>query len=234
MLMKTVTLSAFAGIAAVALAACAVRQPLDLAPAPNAKAVEGVGKGAVDTAGGVRVEARAGAWKWNPEDLAIKVTPFFVELENTGSSRVLVRYNNFSVTDASGKRHAAMPPYDLSGSVTESYTVQNPYYPYTGFTVAPYLRRYYPRMAFYDGTFAYDQTYYDPYLTSFRRIRLPTTDMVQRALPEGVLAPGGKISGFVYFEHVDATSSSLNFQFAMTEATTNQPLATAHIPFVIR
>lgn len=26
--------------------------------------------------------------------------------------------------------------------------------------------------------------------------------MLQRALPEGVLAPGGRISGFVYFDHV--------------------------------
>jgi hypothetical protein len=35
-----------------------------------------------------------------------------------------------------------------------------------------------------------------------RGLELPTSDMLQRALPEGVLAPGGRISGFVYFDHV--------------------------------
>src|SRR5262249_40500743 len=155
------------------------------------------------TAAGVTVEAHADAWQWVPKDLDAKVTPLLVTLENKSDRPILVRYNRFHLTTGAGRQYSAMPPYDINGTVSETYTVRNAHYPYAAFAIAPYLSRWYPAMRRYSGAFLYDPIYYDPYLTRFREIQLPTADMVQRSLPEGVLEPGGRLTGFVYFERVD-------------------------------
>ena len=154
--------------------------------APNATPVGGPGRGAVTTAAGIRVAAHAGAWQWGPSDLDTKVTPILLELQNNGQMPVLVRYNHITLPDSLGHRFAAMPPYDTNGSLSEAYTIQNPIYGFDRFAVAPYLSRWYPRFTRYDGAFAYDPTYYTPYVTRYHTVQLPTVDMVQRALPEGV------------------------------------------------
>ena len=66
--------------------------------------------------------------KWQPTDLANKVTPILVELENTSDAPILVRYNRISLTDADGHRFAVMPPYDIDGTVSQAYTIDSPYY----------------------------------------------------------------------------------------------------------
>jgi hypothetical protein len=68
----------------------------------------------------------------------------------------------------------------------------NPLYGFDRFAIAPYLSRWYPRFTPYGGTFAYDPAYYTPYVDAYQDIRLPTVDMVQRALPEGVLSPAAR------------------------------------------
>ena len=116
-----------------------------LQPAPGAMVVSGPGQGAEATAAGLRVTAHAQAWKWGPSDLETKVTPLLIELENNGRLPVLVRYNHFWLTDAQGHRFNAMPPYDVDGTVTEREVIENPYYGFSNFTLAPYLARWYPR-----------------------------------------------------------------------------------------
>lgn len=44
---------------------------------------------------------------------------------------------------------------------------------------------------------------------------LPTVDMIERALPEGVLDPGRRMSGFLYFEHLRKPSSSAPIPYNM-------------------
>src|SRR5262245_66619822 len=85
-----------------------------------------------------------------------------------------------------------MPPFAIDEDVTEQYTVR--VFPYSGFAVAPYLRRYYPSLITAD-PFLLDRGFYDTMVPVFRRVRLPTGDMVQQALPEGVVAPGSKVAG---------------------------------------
>jgi hypothetical protein len=208
------------------------REEMQLAPAPSAITVAGPGHGAEATVAGIRTEARAEAWKWDPKDLTSKATPILVELENNGSRPVLIRYNRFHLTSNTGKQFAAMPPYDIRGTIQESHTVRNPYYPYHGFAVAPYLVRWYPRYRAYDGVFAYDASYYDPYMTRFHQVRLPTAEMVQRALPEGVLEPGGHVSGFVYFERLPKGVGPVQFTADLVDARTVASVGTVSIPFV--
>jgi hypothetical protein len=72
-----------------------------------------------------------------------------------------------------------------------------------GFYVAPYLRRHYPFFTPFNGPFLHDPFYYDSFHPAMKRVSLPTGDMVQKALPEGVLEPGGRITGFLYLETAD-------------------------------
>src|ERR1043165_4319131 len=142
-------------------------------------------------------------------------------MQNNGSHPVLLRYNEISLTDDAGNRFSVMPPYNIDGTVSEAFTVRNPYYGFSRFSVAPYLSRWYPRFARWNGAFAYDPAYYRPYVTRYADVALPTADMVQRALPEGVISPGGHAEGFIYFEafkrgaktltlNVDRKSTRLN------------------------
>jgi hypothetical protein len=215
----------------VATAGCS-SQVARIRTAPGTVVVPGIGEGASASAAGVRVIARAQAWQWEPRNLSTEVTPFLIELRNDGSHPVLVRYNRISLTDADGHRFMVMPPYDIDGSVTERYTVMNPYYGFNGFAVAPYLSRWYPRFTRYSGVFAYDPAYYTPYITQYRNIELPTADMVQRALPEGVLSPGGSAAGFVYFQALHSDARTLTLSVEMVDAVDGRSLGTATIPFV--
>ncbi|MDB4874391.1 MAG: hypothetical protein JWM41_837 [Gemmatimonadetes bacterium] len=221
-----------AGTAAVLGAAACSRTTAKLSPAPGVAVVPGPGQGAAASAAGVRVVARAQAWKWEPRDLDTKVTPIFVELQNDSDRPVAVRYNHISLTDAAGHRFNVMPPYDIDATLSEAFTVQSPYYGFDRFAVAPYLSRWYPRFSRYGGAFAYDPAYYSPYVTAYRNVRLPTVDMVQRALPEGVLSPGGRASGFVYFEALHRDAKTLTLAVDVIDANTGAVLGTAQIPFV--
>ncbi|HTE46103.1 MAG TPA: hypothetical protein VK636_12705 [Gemmatimonadaceae bacterium] len=227
---KLIIMSAVAGTA-LSGAAC-TRTIAKLSPAPGTNVVEGAGKGAAATVADVRVVARAGAWQWQPRDLETKATPILLELRNDAKYPVSVRYNRISLTDADGHRFAVMAPYDVDGSLSEAYTVRNPFYGFDRFTVAPYLSRWYPRFSRYAGAFALDRSYYSPYATRYREIKLPTVDMVQRALPEGVLSPGGHATGFVYFEALHRDAKTLTLTVDIVDASTGELVNTAHIPFV--
>jgi len=223
-------LAAGAVAGAVWTLGCA-RTVAELTPAPGAMRVSGTGEGATATIASVQVVARTKAWHWEPTDLDTKVTPMLIELQNNGTRPVLVRYNHISLMDDGGNRFAVMPPYDIDGTVSEAFTVENPYYGFNRFAVAPYLSRWYPRFARYDGAFAYDPAYYRPYYTRYLNVALPTADMVRRALPEGVISPGGHAEGFVYFEAFRRGARMLTLDVDVVDAVSGAVLGTAQIPF---
>jgi hypothetical protein len=224
-------LAAGAVVGAAWGSACA-RTVAELSPAPGATRVEGQGQGATATAAGMQVIARTKAWHFDPADLDTKVTPVLIELQNNSDRLVVVRYNHISLTDDAGNRFAAMPPYNIDGALSEAYTVSNPYYGFSRFAVAPYLSRWYPRFSRYDGAFAYDPTYYRPYYTRYLEVELPTAEMVRRALPEGVISPGGRAAGFVYFEAFKRSAKTLMLNVDIVDATSGSVLGTTHIPFM--
>jgi hypothetical protein len=224
-------LAAGAVAGAVWTLGCA-RTVAELNPAPGTTRVSGTGEGATATVASVQVIARSKAWHWDPTDLDSKVTPMFIEIQNNGSRPVMVRYNHISLVDDAGNRFNVMPPYDIDGTLSERFTVENPSYGFSRFAVAPYLSRWYPRFSRFDGAFAYDPAYYRPYYTRYVNVALPTADMVQRALPEGVISPGGQAGGFVYFEAFRRGAKTLTLDVDIVDAMTGAAIGTAHIPFV--
>lgn len=220
-------------IAVAAIGWGCARTTAVLSPAPGATVVSGgIGQGATATVAGVQVTARTKAWHWDPTDLDTKVTPMLIELQNNSARSVVVRYNHISLADDAGNRFNVMPPYDIDGTLSEAYTIRSPYYGFNRFAVAPYLSRWYPRFDRYDGAFAYDPGYYRPYVTRYAQVALPTADMVQRALPEGVISTGGHAEGFVYFEAFRRGAKTLTLSVDIVDAVSGTTLGTAQIPFV--
>lgn len=228
-----------AGVALATFIACSSSgvgrsTEVELVPALRADQVGSAGVNAIDTVAGIRVEVRPDAWQWSP-NLSGKSTPMFVDIQNSGKVPVALRYNRLRLTGASGQRYSAMPVFVLSGSPADSVIVRTPAYPVSGFTVAPHLRMYYVGAAHYDGPFTHDSVYYTRYLPALNRFALPAAEMVRRALPEGVLEPGGRVGGIVFFEPFShEVMPSITFTLELVNPDNNQSIGTAVIPFVAR
>jgi hypothetical protein len=217
-----------AAIAAVGVTGCASTP--ELVPAPGAQpAPPGPGKGAVGTVDGVRVIARSDAWSGFPPHLD-RVTPILVTIENEGKTPLRIRYNEFTlIAPATGASYAAIPPFDIRGTEVEPITTLG----YSGFWVAPYYAPYYPGLRPYYGAFPFDHYYYDQYFPAWIDISLPTGDMVQKALPEGVLDPGGRVTGYLYFQNVKREERVVNFTAELMNASTGASFGTVRIPFEV-
>jgi hypothetical protein len=206
-------------------AACAPQ----LRPAPDAALVAtGRGQGAAAEAGGVRVVARAGAWRAFPMALDAIATPVLVTIENESDVPLRLRYADLALVSPDGPRFAARAPFEIDGYIPEPAWGYYPYGPY----VRPYPRYYAVRnpagrLVMAD-PFWYDP-FYDPY--GFVSVPLPTADMVQLALPERVLEPRGRATGFVYFDRVSKVSR-VDFTARLVDDRTGAPHVTIVIPFV--
>jgi hypothetical protein len=185
----------------------------------------------VAAADGVRLEARVGAWRGVPDNLAAEVTPVLVTVTNEGDQPLRLRYNDFTLVSPSGKAFAALPPFNIEGAVGQY--VDPLEYPLLGFGVAPYLSPYYPWLVPFHGPVAFDSLYYRRYYPAFVRIDLPTGDMIRKALPEGVVEPQERVAGFLYFEHVGGEVAQVDLKAELINAHTSEQFATVRIPFLV-
>ncbi|QDG49522.1 hypothetical protein FIV42_01850 [Persicimonas caeni] len=77
-------------------------------------------------------------------------------------------------------------------------------------------------------------TYYSRYYPLYAEYQLPTGEMLVRALPEGVIDPGGRITGFVYFEDLESiepTPDRVTFRYVLVDAEANRRFGVVEIPF---
>jgi hypothetical protein len=236
LLSRSAPLAALLG--AVLLFASCSPQRTQLDPAPAANQAAGMTDAAVNVVDGVRVVAQSQAWPGMSE-VKSEVTPLRVVMENNSSMPVRIRYDEFALVGPQGMRYAALPPYGVEGTVTEpvlaeGYTpVTSPAFTYNNFYVAPYYASAYPTMTPYADPFYYDPVYYDRYYTAWESIALPTEEMIAEVLPEGVLDPGGRVEGFLYFERVDPDTPRVRFRADLVNANTGEEFGEVSIPFTV-
>jgi hypothetical protein len=180
---------------------------------------------------GVTISARANAWRGIPDNLASEVTPILVTLTNDGKASLLLRYSEFKLVSSSGQQFAALPPFDIKENISQP--IDPLAYPPIGFRVAPYLSPFYPGLVPFSGPFASARWYYNHYYPTWVRIHLPTTNMLQKALPEGVLESGGRITGFLYFENVGDDVARVDFMADLVSARDGARVATLSLPLLV-
>lgn len=220
------------------LAAGCSRQTV-LRPAPGADEVSWMDQAAVEEIEDVRVVAQANTWPGDP-DVETHVTPVRVVVENGSDHPVRLRYQEFALIAADGRRFAALPPYAVDGEVTDRVIVENPQpmsdpvFEYRRFTVASYTGPVYPTLGQYEGRFVYDPYYYHYYQDYWMDYELPTVTMLEHAIPEGVVAPDGRVAGYLYFEPVPPDQSKVRFRADVVDASSGRMLGEVSIPFVVK
>ena len=208
-------------VAAALLASACAHQ---LVPGPGAQVVEGHEKAATATVAGVTLVVSPDAWRGLPTTLGSLVTPLLVTIDNQSGRPVRVRWEQFALHGPGETRFAARAPLDIEGYVSEPVAAM-PYaaMPYGAFGYDPFWR---------SGLGPYGRHY--PWPPS-RRLPLPTHDMVERALREGVVEPHGRTTGFAFFDRAtQAKGSPLEFTMDLVDASTNERFAEVRIPFVVK
>lgn len=219
------------------LAGCASRS--DLQPAPDARMSDTLPSAAISKVGGIEVVAQSEAWTGRP-DVTQEITPVRIEIRNDGEHLLRIRYSDFALTNDKGVRYSSIPPYGIQGTVEEPMLVREyspvrqPRFRHRGFRVANYLSPAYPTMTASSDPFYYEPQYHSTYYRYWEYVDLPTPHMLDVGLPEGVVEPGGMVSGFLYFEHVDPGDDRVLFTADLVDARTGKRLGTASIPFLVK
>lgn len=216
----------------MALGGCAA----DLSPAPAANKVAGMEEAARSTIQGVTVLVQADGWP-GPLHIEEEVTPLKIRIDNDSGQPVRMRYNEFTLIGPNGASFAALPPSQIESEL--SVMTDAPGEPYgTGFyhryfAVAPYHVTLYPNIDPYTGRFPADPYYHSAYYSYWADVDLPTPEMRQRAIPEGVIRSGGSLDGWIFFERVDDDLPKVVFRADLVNADTGRKFAEARIPFAV-
>ncbi len=217
---------------AATLASCAGQE---LRPAAEATPAALRGEAAVAADSGVQVAASTGAWEARPFDLETELTPVLVEILNQSSRPLRIGYEAFWFSSQRGRIVRRLTALQHSGADRPAgLRAGNLTTLIRGFGGAPYLRGYYPMLGIYSGPFAFSDGYYGTYLpvwSGYRRIELPTEDMLERALPEGVVEPGGRVGGFLYFQRIKG-AGPFTFNADLVDARSGERFGGIVIPFV--
>jgi len=222
-------------MSAIAMGGCAGR---DLRPAPSAQQLDE--DTALATDHEVRVVAEADAWT-GPTKVDKAITPFKVTIENRSDRPVRVQLSKLKLTSPEAESYTALPPLKISGTAPvaeppRGWIARGPDYQAIGFGMAPaYATVYNTELLRHPSVFPYDALYYGTY-RDWPAQQLPTPEMIGRALPEGVLEPGGRVQGFVYFQKIprDVKSVTFSAQFDNADEDTAQRVASVRIPFSFR
>jgi hypothetical protein len=158
-----------------------------------------------------------------------------VAIENHSRQPLRIRYSEFTLTGSRGFTSAAIPPYRIAGTATAlaDETALVPRFAYDRFDLAPTYWGYYPGIPRWRYGWAHDTFHYDHYYPAWE-VALPTSDMMEQALPEGVLEPGGRVTGYLFFQRLDSHVTGATFRATLIEPTSGRSFGSLRVPFVMR
>jgi hypothetical protein len=211
------------------LAACVHQR--ELVPASGAQTLPGRPRTAEETVEGARVQVDSDAW--HSGQVSDVLSPVRVTIENHRDRPLRVSYGQFTLGGPSGFRLAALPPYQVAANDALAGAVAvPPGFVGSGFLVAPWAARYYRGVLPWYGPFPYDPVYYNRWYGAWPP-NLPNDEVLRRALPEGVLQPGGQVSGFLFFKE-QPPGTQLSLFMALVDAESGQSFGTIAIPFTVK
>jgi hypothetical protein len=206
-----------------------------LLPAASAHVVPGAPEAAAEEIQGLRVSADGDDWTGPPVDLSTRLTPVKVRIVNHSGAPAVIEYERFRLIGGHGHVYRAIPPIpvdhrtplDRVGTIVPVYAASN-------FYVAPRLHDIYPTLAAWSRPLARDEGAPSTGLYRLWSEDLPTRAMQRMSLPEGVLADGGEISGFLFFENATKRESRLIFRADIDDEEHGDRLAKIEIPFRVQ
>jgi hypothetical protein len=214
------------------LGGCGAKHDLD--PLSGVSRVQGIDEGVLASSGDVRVVLQTTHWP-GPTAIQQEITPVRVLITNQGKDPIAIRYQDFALYTPSGERLGAIPPFEVSGSVQQPITagpaVMSPTFSWTGFSVAPAYAPIYPTLTPWGSGFAWDPWYYRNYSSYWVNVPLPSPDMLAAALPEGVLQPGGRLDGWLYFPGIPRSADTVTFHAAITNPLTGIVSHDLEVPY---
>lgn len=197
-------------------------------PAASAQRVPGAPAYAASEVDGVRIAAAGDDWSGRPVDLGRQMTPVKVRIINHSGRPLRVLYEDLMLDGGRGHRYRPLPvvPIDHDARAT-----LEPTFGAEKFFVGPRYHDVYPSLPPWERQLPRDEAFYQNQYGRWPGA-LPTPEMKRMALPEGVLADGGQITGFVYFE--DATAERhITFRAELAADDDGQTLASIEIPFQV-
>ncbi len=218
-------------------AACA-RSP-DLEPANAATEIEGLDDAAGVVVSNVQIIVQPDEW---PEERVVpdNVTPVLVEIQNASQHALRLEYKLFALATSSGQKLSALPPFNVYGTWKEPRVARQGsrfelQYEAERFEVAPFYADLYEGVPSYRRPFVADQRYYGATYERWRKMDapLPTRTMQLMALPEGVLHPGGRVAGYLYFDKVPAAAERVDFHLSLVDAFDGEIFAVASVGFLV-
>jgi uncharacterized protein YceK len=208
---------------------------------------------------GLRLVARGDAWNGDPYDLPNVMTPILVDIENHTSRDIRVSYADFALTGDGGFRYSAVNPYATASRVganehkataddgaTVTLAAYRPHAPGTAHRAPPARRRAHRRF-FVRPRARVHFYYYEPWIYPFvvppfygdhvvvwseTAARKPSEDVLRLGLPEGVIKPGGRITGFLYFQNAGQRADHLRLSWA-AHTPDGKQVAALDVPFSV-
>ena len=200
-------------------------------PAKTARVIPDAPGFAVVEQGGVRVAASGDDWTSRPADLPNRLTPVRVRIINHSGRSVQILYDRFTLAGARGRLYRPLPPVPLfhHRPVDSAGTVR-PFFASDSFFVRLAYRDVYPSLPPWPTRLPGDDQLNERQYKLWGQ-GLPTREVQQMGLPEGVLSDGGQISGFLFFENATGRESKLLFKADLEEGQGGRMVTSISIPF---
>ena len=185
---------------------------------------------------GVTIVAQPG-WIAEP-DIASLVTPIRLIVENESGRPVRFRYGNLYLVDETGEIYPALPPFEIDAAFGQPLVAPHyqpfatPGFVYRDFEIASFYEPLYPRIPIFGRRFFFDPIFYERTYPYWTNTGLPTEDMLEAALPEGVLYQGGMVSGFTYFAPIPPETGELRLHMDLVDASSGFVFGAISMPLM--
>jgi hypothetical protein len=196
----------------------------------QAQQVPGSPNQARASASGVTLQVEVDSWNGDPANLNTVLTPVKVSITNESERAVSLRYQNFTLSNPSGVSSSALPPFEIRGATDSPQRAIVPDFTYRNFMLYPPYRFYGSGLGYWGDNWGYDAGWYNSFHGYWQRT-LPTADMLRKAIPEGVLNPGGSVAGYLFFQRVPESTPSVQLQASLMDARSHRKFGTIRMPF---
>ena len=162
--------------------------------------------------------------------------PARVEIRNRGDRPLRVRYDAFAL-EAGGTAQAGAVPVLLIDRADDNMPgiggLSGAAWEQRDFEIAGDYAVLYPDMQAYEG--AFEATTVDAYRSRAgdrEPMSIHDEELLASTIPEGVIMPGGRVEGIVWFEDlVQTADSTLVFTMDLVDASTGEEFGTIEVPF---